>query len=272
MADMKRLTIRHITTYDYDEPVHYALQQLRLTPRNGHGQTVLDWECTVQGGSKQVSFDDHFLNHTDLVKVDSGVKQVEIVSTGTVEVEDSAGVIGHHRGYAPLWLFQAQTEQTKPGPKLTAMATALRKYQADVDDIALLHAMSAEIAKSVQYELGTTDSTTGAEDALAAGQGVCQDHAHIMIALARQLGFPARYISGYLLMDDRVDQDATHAWCEVFTQSLGWVGFDVSNGISPDSRYVRVATGRDYRDAAPILGIRQGMGTEKLAVTLQVQQ
>jgi transglutaminase-like putative cysteine protease len=124
----------------------------------------------------------------------------------------------------------------------------------------------------VTYEIGSTHSKTTAEEALAAGEGVCQDHAHIMISVARALGFPARYLSGYLLMDDRVDQDATHAWCEVYLTGLGWVGFDVSNGISPDSRYITVATGRDYRDAAPILGIRQGEGEEKLDVALQVQQ
>ena len=93
-----------------------------------------------------------------------------------------------------------------------------------------------------------------------------------MIAAARLLGYPARYVSGYLLMDGQTHQDATHAWCEIWTKGLGWVGFDVSNGISPDARYVRVATGRDYADAAPILGIRHGQGAENLHVSLQVQQ
>ena len=65
-------------------------------------------------------------------------------------------------------------------------------------------------------------------------------------ARARALEVPARYVSGYLMMDDRVDQEATHAWAEAFVEGLGWVGFDISNGISPDPRYVRVATGRDY--------------------------
>jgi transglutaminase-like putative cysteine protease len=86
------------------------------------------------------------------------------------------------------------------------------------------------------------------------------------------LGYPARYVSGYLLMNDRVDQDAGHGWAEVHAQGLGWVGFDVSNGYSPDERYVRVATGLDYREAAPIAGITFGRGNEAMTVTLQVQQ
>jgi len=75
-----------------------------------------------------------------------------------------------------------------------------------------------------------------------------------------------------LMMDDRIDQEATHAWAEAYVQGLGWVGFDISNQISPDPRYVRVATGRDYRDAAPLTGISFGAVTEDLTVELAVEQ
>ncbi|SHH14576.1 transglutaminase family protein [Cognatishimia maritima] len=272
MAKTTQLKIRHVTTYDYDVPVHYALQQLRLKPRDGKGQAVKDWSLTLEGATAQVAFLDHFLNATELFKVDHGATQIKIVSEGLVEVEDTAGVVGPHRGYAPLWLFEAQTENTMLGPELRDLAKTMKEYQKDVDNIALLHALSAEIRKRVAYVLGVTNTTTSAEDALASGEGVCQDHAHIMISIARELGFPARYVSGYLLMTDRIEQEATHAWCEVHVPELGWVGFDVSNGISPDHHNVRIATGRDYRDAAPILGIRQGAGEEKLQVRLQVQQ
>ena len=115
---------------------------------------------------------------------------------------------------------------------------------------------------------------TTAEEALTLGDGgVCQDHANIFISAARLSGLPARYVSGYLMMNDRVDQDATHAWAEAcMSNDLGWVGFDVSNGVSPDERYVRIAVGRDARDAAPIDGLRMGSADEKLIVSLQVQQ
>jgi transglutaminase-like putative cysteine protease len=86
------------------------------------------------------------------------------------------------------------------------------------------------------------------------------------------MGFPARYVSGYLMMNDRVEQDASHAWAEAHVPGLGWVGFDVSNGISPDDRYVRLATGLDYRNAAPVSGMRIGASTESMDVSLQVQQ
>ena len=107
---------------------------------------------------------------------------------------------------------------------------------------------------------------------MAIGNGVCQDHAHIFIAAARLAGIPARYVSGYLMINDQVSQDASHAWAEVHVDDLGWVGFDVSNGVSPDERYVRIAIGRDARDASPISGFRLGIADESMSVSLQVQQ
>jgi transglutaminase-like putative cysteine protease len=134
-----------------------------------------------------------------------------------------------------------------------------------------LHSLSALIRERITYEAGRTNSTTTAEEAASHGFGVCQDHAHVFIGAARAGGIPARYVSGYLLMDDRIEQEATHAWAEAHVEGLGWVGFDVSNGISPDPRYVRVATGSDYRDAAPVTGISIGAAEEVLTVGLTVE-
>jgi transglutaminase-like putative cysteine protease len=136
----------------------------------------------------------------------------------------------------------------------------------------MLHNLSAAIRERVAYDTGHTQVDTTAEEAVVACHGVCQDHAQIFIAGARALEVPARYVSGYLMMDDRIEQEATHAWAEAWVQGLGWVGFDVSNGISPDPRYVRVATGRDYRDAAPVTGISFGALAQELSVELAVEQ
>jgi len=264
-----RLKITHKTTYCYEQPVHYALQQLRLTPRTGNGQDVIAWTSTITGGHKQLSFEDKFANKVETVLIEDGAQHIEILSEGIVDVEDRGGVVGHHRGFAPLWLFRDATAMTTPG---TAIRRLVRGLDATDSEVAQMHALSASILEHVRYDTGHTDSDTTAESALAAGHGVCQDHAHIMIACARLMGRPARYVSGYLLMDGLVEQDAAHAWCEVWLEGIGWIGFDVSNGICPDTRYVRVATGRDYTDAAPVRGLRQGSGGEELHVALQVQQ
>ena len=139
-------------------------------------------------------------------------------------------------------------------------------------EIERAHALSALIIERLAYRIGFTDAETTAEQALGSDGGVCQDHAHIFIAAMRHLGHPARYVSGYLMMNDRTQQDATHAWAEAHFEHIGWIGFDVSNGHSPDQRYIRVATGLDYRDAAPVRGMRYGAARENLVVQLQVQQ
>ena len=109
--------------------------------------------------------------------------------------------------------------------------------------VAINTAYRGAILQHVEYRIGSTHVGTTAEEAVEAGSGVCQDHAHIFVGAARMLDIPARYVSGYLMMNDRIDQEATHAWAEAHIEGLGWVGFDISNGISPDARYVRVATG-----------------------------
>lgn len=264
-----RLKISHTTTYTYDNPDAYALQQLRLVPRSGHGQKVLSWSSHVVGGTRQLGYDDEYGNHVELFLIEANTTKVEIISEGEVELEDRSGVVGRQKTNAPLWLFQSETPYTASGTKLQVLA---RKLAAKEDEAPLQHAhrLCEAISDAMIFQSGSTGSHTTAEEALKEGKGVCQDYSHIMIATARIMGIPARYVSGYLLMDTP-EQEASHAWCEIWVEDLGWVGFDAANGICPDDRYVRVAVGRDYRDAAPIHGIRQGSGHEELSVALNIQ-
>ena len=263
-----RLTIFHRTTYGYDAAVPYGLQQVRLTPKARAGQRIIDWSVEVVGGTKELTFDDEHNNAVDLIKIEPGATELSIICRGEIETPQTDGIIGSHGGYAPLWLFRRETALTKVGEGVRGILDAL---DSDEGDITRLHALSALIRERVDYQVGTSDVETTAEDAVRNGQGVCQDHAHIFIAAARQLGYPARYVSGYLRIDDVIDQDATHAWTEAYVDGIGWIGFDISNVISPDERYVRVATGLDYRGAAPISGMRYGSAQEDLHVDLTVQ-
>lgn len=264
-----RLSIRHTTTYRWDAPVDYALQQLRLTPKDRPGQQVVDWSTRIEGGRVEVAFDDAHANRTELVSVEPGRTEVTITAAGTVEVEDQNGIIGQQGGFMPLWMFLRPTDRTRRGAGTLALAREVREMD---DQLAQMHALSRAVRDQVPYATGTTAVTMSAEEAIANGSGVCQDHAHIFVTAARLLDRPARYVSGYLKMDGIEEQDATHAWAEAHVDGLGWVGFDVSNGISPDDRYVRVATGLDYDDAAPVSGIRRGAGTETMTVHVTVAQ
>lgn len=265
-----QLNIRHTTTYRFDAPVDYGLQQLRLTPKTSHGQSIVNWNMAVDGGTLETTFTDHNQNTVSLVSFAPGAQEIRVVCDGVVETQDIAGVIGRHGGYAPLWFFQRATDLTQAGPRVLALTDGLAQEMPD--DLPRLHALSARIIDAVEYQIGRTAADTSAEDAVIEGAGVCQDHAHIFIAAARSMGYPARYVSGYLMMSDRVHQDASHAWAEAFVQGLGWVGFDVSNGYSPDPRYVRVATGLDYAEAAPIAGLYYGASSEAMSVDIEVAQ
>lgn len=266
-----RLSIQHRTTYTYSEPVSFALQQLRLTPKQGIVQKVLTWQVQVLGGQKELEFDDHNANRVLLLSYGGEGHEITVSCQGEVETADTNGVLGPHSGFAPLWYFTRATPLTRQG---MAVRSLVKGLSSEVEDpIARCHALAARVLEAVAYEPGHTNADSASEDVLALGKGVCQDHAHVFIAAARQLGFPARYVSGYLLMDDRVAQTASHAWAEVHFDGLGWVGFDVPNEVCPDERYVRVATGLDYAEAAPVSGLHVGDATgETLQVEIQVQQ
>lgn len=263
-----QLTITHVSEYRYDAPVHYALQRLRLTPVSSVCQTVRNWDVSVDGASVEVSYSDHFGNPVHLVSTEGDSHLVRVVASGVVDTEDKAGVFGMHQGFVPLWLYLRETPSTKPGKHLGDLVRGL----APGDDLARMHALMKTVHDTVTYKPGATDADTTAEKALEAGEGVCQDHAHIMIGAARLLGIPARYVSGYLLMDGQREQTASHAWAETFLPGLGWVGFDAANDVCPDERYVRLANGLSYADAAPISGMRLGQSEETLDVTVSVEE
>lgn len=265
-----RLSVTHTTRYVFSEPVVHALQRIRLTPKVTQGQEIIHWDLQVENAQVELEYEDQHCNHVTLVSALPGTREVVVRCSGAVATTDKAGIIGRHSGHLPLWSFLGQTELTRPGPKIRAMA---RECQSAGDSLLdRLHALSNMVSERIEYRTGTTGVNTTAEEAAIAGAGVCQDHAHAFIGAARAMDVPARYVSGYLMMNDRIDQEATHAWAEAHVEGLGWVGFDVSNGISPDPRYIRVATGRDYRDAAPVTGILFGAFEQDLHVAIAVEQ
>jgi transglutaminase-like putative cysteine protease len=265
-----QISVSHTTRYHFDIAPAHGLQRLRLKPKSSHGQTVLEWDMTVEGAEIQVHYDDHNNNQTAMVSFAPDAHDIVVNCTGLVETADNAGIIGPHTGCMPLWAFLGQTDLTRPGPRLRALAA---RFRGNTDSpLDRLHGLSAAVNEAVAFQVGQTDAKTTAEMALVAGQGVCQDHAHIFIAAARLLDIPARYVSGYLLMDEQVEQQAGHGWAEAHLDELGWVGFDIANGVCPDERYVRVATGFDYNDAAPVTGISLGAGGSVLSVVLSVDQ
>ena len=262
-----RLKISHMTEYTYAEPVEFALQRLRLTPQDCPGQRVIAWQTSVNGAGRQAIYNDHFGNRVELVSINDGAQSISIMAMGEVETEERNGVFGPHIGYVPLWLYLRETALTKPGKLVKELA---RSAEGD-GDLARMHSLMSTIAAEVEYRKDATDAGTTAEQAFELKAGVCQDFAHIFIAATRHLGLPARYVSGYML-DGGTATAASHAWAEAHIPSLGWVGFDPANEICPDDRYVRIATGLDYADTAPVSGMRIGDAPEMITVAVSVEQ
>lgn len=262
-----RLKISHMTEYSYAEPVEFALQRLRLTPQNCPGQQVINWQTSVTGAGSQAVYTDHFGNRVELVSINDGARSISIMAMGEVETHDRNGVFGPNVGYVPLWLYLRETPLTKAGKLVKELA---RGIEGD-GDLARMHSLMSAITEAVQYKKDVTDAETTVEQALERKAGVCQDFAHTFIATARHLGLPARYISGYML-DASSMAAASHAWAEAHVSGLGWVGFDPTNEICPDERYVRLATGLDYGDTAPVSGMRIGDSPEMITVAVSVEQ
>lgn len=263
-----RITIEHKTHYRYASEVTYSIQSLRLTPASFVGHTVVDWRISSTPLNSMPAGRDGFGNVTHLLVIAGRHREVEITASGTVDVEDRAGVVLGLADLVPLRAFLRRTQLTEPSPEIVALAEAL----APGDTISRLHMLMGKIRDRVDYLPGITSAETIAADAMKAGMGVCQDHAHIFIAAARQLGLPARYVTGYLLTDGNSQAAAHHAWAEVWVDGLGWLGFDVANRACPTDHYVRLGAGLDASHAAPIRGSRRGGDGETMAVEVLVQQ
>ena len=264
-----RLTVDHVTRYLYDRPVRSVVQSHRLLPSTFDGQKVLDWSVTVSGGLKGAAHKDGAGDVVQGWTVTGPVNEVVVAVRGTVETVDLNGVLrGRKESVAPDCYMRA-TAPTRADAALVALsATAQGETPLD-----LAHALSGVVADAIAYMPGVTTAHTTAAEALALGMGVCQDHAHALIAVARARGIAGRYVSGYLFSDaDGQAHEAAHAWAELHLPDLGWVGFDPANRTCPDDRYIRLGSGFDAQDAAPIRGIARGGGKEAMDVTVAILQ
>ena len=263
------LNVDHVTRYFYDQPVRAVVQSHRLTPSVFEGQKVLDWQVTVTDGLPGGSFRDGAGDRVQGWSVQGPLTEIEVRVTGRVETVDLAGVLrGHRESVSPL-CYLDDTLATRADTALTELARAAGGTEAT---LAAAHRLSAAVADAIRWTPGATEARTTAAEALALGEGVCQDHAHALIAVARVSGLPARYVSGYLMTGaEGATGEAAHAWAEIWIEGLGWVGFDPTNRCCPDDRYIRLGSGMDAQEAAPIRGIARGAGRESLDVSVAVQ-
>ncbi|MBI3900414.1 MAG: transglutaminase family protein [Gammaproteobacteria bacterium] len=265
-----RFTIQHETIYSYTSPVHYSIQQLRLTPRIDQNQRALSWQITAPGPLQRSI--DAYGNITHTMVLRAPHNEIRMLVNGSLEIE-------------PLRDGHVPTTNDMPGSELSPLvytvATPLTTADDSVRAFAARHlardrratnfvALAEAICDAVQYQSGITEVTSTAAQALAIGQGVCQDHAHLFLACCRANNVPARYVSGYIHPGDTTHA-ASHAWADVWVEDKGWISIDITHRQYAGERHCRLALGRDYMSAAPIRGVRTGGGDESLEVRVAVR-
>ncbi|HEY3596135.1 MAG TPA: transglutaminase family protein [Paraburkholderia sp.] len=258
------LTIRHDTFYRYETTVHYSIQQLRLTPSSGASQTVRRWFLDAPG--KLDATFDAYGNVLHTLVLNKPHDEIRVHVAGEIDtIALIDGRLGDDAGPIPLEHYTCATRLTEADPAICDLARALPS----LDSPAALIALAERIVQRVQFQSGVTEVTSTAAEALALGSGVCQDHAHLMLACCRARGVPARYVSGYIEPGD-VDDAASHAWVDVWLDRLGWISVDVTHAAFASDVYCRLAAARDYAAASPVRGRRIGGLGERLDVSVAV--
>ena len=262
-----RLNVTHTTTYSFDRPIRRVVQSLRLWPSQFEGQIVIDWNVDIPGAVRGASLRTGAGDWIETSTVTGPLDEVSVSVTGTVETTDLTGVLRGHRERVPAEAYMRSTRFTRPDNALKALA---QEATGGADSpLTAAHQLANAVRDAIVYTPGETDALTTAGEALAKGAGVCQDHAHALIAAAQTVDIPARYVVGYLHAEGSI-AEASHAWAELWVEDLGWVGFDPANGVSPDENYIRIGSGLDAVDAALIRGVSQGAGSEVMDVEVQV--
>lgn len=278
------LHIHHLTHFRYRAPVSGSTNEVRLRPVSSDPKRLPFFLLNIQPPTRLRHFRDDFLNHVHWFELPEPHLELRIEATSQVyttspyaegmplPVEFSA--IQASAGEENLYPFLGGSPYISLEPELWRLAIDIRDGQPEI--FATARAIMEYLHGNWRYDAAATHVGTTASEALASQAGVCQDFAHVMIGLCRSLGIPARYVSGYLHdgSGGLRGAQATHAWCEVHLPGQGWFGLDPTNRCLADDRHVKVATGRDYSDAAPIRGTLTGPAnaTHEMRVEVEVER
>ena len=262
------IRVEHTTTYRYARPPRAITQILRMSPMQTDGQHIRRWSVEPDFDARIHQGTDAFGNITHTLYVDNPPHELSLLVTGEVETTDTAGALGQIPERLSPLVYLRDTALTAADPAIRDLA----EQHAAGPALNRLHALMGDIAGRMRFRIGATTVHNSAAEALSLGEGVCQDYAHLFIATARCMGFPARYVSGHLFREDGMNlQDASHAWAEAYVEDIGWIGFDAANGICPTDRYIRIATGLDYLGVAPVRGSSFGGQNETMTVHIDVK-
>ena len=273
-----RLSIDHRTIYRFSEPQARLVQLLRMTPQNTHDQTVAAWRIDVDRDAKMRDGRDGYANLTTMLYVDGPVDSIEINVSGEVLTTHSNGLVFGTSEPFPPTVFLRDTEMTRADDAIGDFARSAANGAAP---LGALHALNEALCDRFTLDAGRPKPGVTAADAFRGDRATARDLAQIFIIGARSLGAPARYVTGYRLIETEAGGEragggdhrpAPHGWAEAFIDRVGWIGFDPCIGRSPEDGYVRVACALDAAGSSPVAGSRSGRGLEELDVDVAVSR
>lgn len=284
----RTLHVLHETTYRYDRPVQASQHVLRLQPVHDTSQALEDFDLRLSVDGEVHRYEDVFGNHTLELSVNKPFLEFAVRAESRLRVSYVPALDArapHRREQIPLvwmpWQRQMMLAYLLPPELPESHLTELSDFAAgfaERNDYNLrdtLLDMNRTICADFKYLQGSTNAETTPYEVFTSRRGVCQDFANLLICMARLMNIPARYRVGYIdtlaAPDNPAQSEASHAWAELYLPGAGWVGFDPTNGKLVGQEHVRVACGRNYRDATPTMGtLFKGGGGETLQVTVKV--
>jgi transglutaminase-like putative cysteine protease len=288
---MNRYRLLHITEFQYDGPVSESYNEVRLRPMQDERQSCLSFRISTVPMSQPSAHLDFFGNWVHQFNVLPEHRMLRIETESVVLVQ--APQAPHGQGISMKELDQQReeladdfydlvmpTDYTPHVPELIPLI-AQAEDAADGTVLGFAQTASHQVHTRFRYEKGATQVKSTVVDALTAGAGVCQDFAHLLIAMLRSRGIPARYVSGYLVprrtaepgasVEEVIGGQASHAWAEAYVSDLGWVSLDPTLDKPVGIQHIRLAYGRDYGDVAPVRGVYKGHAGQRLSVDVRVR-
>jgi len=278
--------IRHFTRYRYSKPVSQSSMEVRMHPRSEYSQRCFTFQLSVSPRARIFSYYDHTGNVIHHFDIPEQHRQLTIIADALVDVDppaelpdalenDSWRQLDEMIERDDYWDMLMPSQFARNSPQLEDFARNLGVDKRNGQDpLTVLRNLNTQVYDGFEYTKDSTRVDSAIEVALKNRKGVCQDFAHIMIALVRGLRIPCRYVSGYLHHDksheDRSVDGATHAWVEALMPGLGWVGFDPTNNLLAGKRHIRTAIGRDYADVPPTIGTLKGSANSEMQVRVRV--
>lgn len=279
-----KFEVTQTNSYEYERPVRQSINQFRLRPLNDEKQSLESYSVIIHPASETFGHVDYWGNYVETFYLweehqNLSIETVSKVETSPTDIDPTIPLSSEQKKELKSHAFkQAYAEYLVDRDYTTISVDVMKQETNEIweqsrDELDFAVNLNEYIYNTMTYVSGATNVLTTAEEVLHHRTGVCQDFTHLMLALCRFRGIPARYVSGYIYIGENSafrGDAATHAWLEVKLPGLEWIGLDPTNNVIANEQHIRIAVGRDYNDISPLKGVYIG-GTHTLDVSVSVK-